>query len=106
MKEIKLQKDVILKGKFYLKSGAVLEESTTFKSDEDSYDDVNEVINEIRNKTDIVDVVSDEVAVVDEFGDEWSFIGDGYKVNDNVTLVIHNNTTMNTIADDKIIDIK
>ena len=47
MKEIKLQKDVILKGKFYLKSGAVLEESTTFKSDEDSYDDVNEVINEI-----------------------------------------------------------
>ena len=54
----------------------------------------------------VVDVVSDEVVVVDEFGDEWSFIGDGYKVNDNVTLVIHNNTTMNTIADDKIIDIK
>ena len=54
----------------------------------------------------VVDVVSDEVVVVDEFGDEWSFIGNGYKVNDNVTLVIHNNTTMNTIADDKIIDIK
>ena len=54
----------------------------------------------------VVDVVSDEVVVIDEFGDEWSFIGDGYKVNDNVTLVIHNNTTMNTIADDKIIDIK
>ena len=54
----------------------------------------------------VVDVVSDEVVVVDEYGDEWSFIGDGYKVNDNVTLVIHNNTTMNTIADDKIIDIK
>ena len=54
----------------------------------------------------VVDVVSDEIVVVDEFGDEWSFIGDGYKVNDNVTLVIHNNTTMNTIADDKIIDIK
>ena len=54
----------------------------------------------------VVDVVSDEVVVVDEFGDEWSFIGDGYKVNDNVTLVIHNNTTMNTIVDDKIIDIK
>ena len=54
----------------------------------------------------VVDVMSDEVVVVDEFGDEWSFIGDGYKVNDNVTLVIHNNTTMNTIVDDKIIDIK
>ena len=54
----------------------------------------------------VVDVVSDEVVVIDEFGDEWSFIGNGYKVNDNVTLVIHNNTTMNTIADDKIIDIK
>ena len=54
----------------------------------------------------VVDVVSDEIVVVDEFGDEWSFIGDGYKINDNVTLVIHNNTTMNTIADDKIIDIK
>ena len=54
----------------------------------------------------VIDVVSDEVVVVDEFGDEWSFIGDGYKVNDNVTLVIHNNTTMNTIVDDKIIDIK
>lgn len=54
----------------------------------------------------VVDVISDEVVVIDEFGDEWSFIGDGYKVNDNVTLVIHNNTTMNTIADDKIIDIK
>ena len=54
----------------------------------------------------VVDVVSDEVVVIDEFGDEWSFIGDGYKVNDNVTLVIHNNTTMNTIVDDKIIDIK
>lgn len=54
----------------------------------------------------VVDVMSDEIVVVDEFGDEWSFIGDGYKVNDNVTLVIHNNTTMNTIADDKIIDIK
>ena len=54
----------------------------------------------------VVDVVSDEIVVVDEFGDEWSFIGDGYKVNDNITLVIHNNTTMNTIADDKIIDIR
>ena len=54
----------------------------------------------------VVDVMSDEVVVIDEFGDEWSFIGNGYKVNDNVTLVIHNNTTMNTIADDKIIDIK
>ena len=54
----------------------------------------------------VIDVVSDEVVVIDEFGDEWSFIGDGYKVNDNVTLVIHNNTTMNTIVDDKIIDIK
>ena len=54
----------------------------------------------------VVDVMSDEIVVIDEFGDEWSFIGNGYKVNDNVTLVIHNNTTMNTIADDKIIDIK
>ena len=54
----------------------------------------------------VVDVVSDEVVVIDEFGDEWSFIGDGYKVNDNITLVIHNNTTMDTIIDDKIIDIK
>ena len=54
----------------------------------------------------VVDVVSDEIVVVDEFGDEWSFIGDGYKVNDNITLVIHNNTTMNTIADDKIIGIR
>ena len=54
----------------------------------------------------VVDVISDEIVVIDEFGDEWSFIGNGYKVNDNVTLVIHNNTTMNTIADDKIIDIK
>lgn len=54
----------------------------------------------------VVDVMSDEIVVVDEFGDEWSFIGDGYKVNDNVTLVIHNNTTMNTIVDDKIIDIR
>ena len=57
-------------------------------------------------ETTINDVVSDEIVVIDEFGDEWSFIGNGYKVNDNVTLVIHNNTTMNTIADDKIIDIK
>ena len=54
----------------------------------------------------IVDVVSDEVVVVDEFGNKWSFIGDGYKVNDNVTLVIYNNTTMNTTVDDEIIDIK
>ena len=54
----------------------------------------------------IVDVVSDEVVVIDEFGNEWSFIGDGYKVNDNVTLVIYNNTTMNTTVDDEIIDIK
>lgn len=54
----------------------------------------------------IVDVVSDEVVVVDEFGDEWSFIGDDYEINDNVTLVIYNNTTMNTIVDDEIIDIK
>ena len=54
----------------------------------------------------VVDVVSDEVVVIDKFGDEWSFIGDGYKVNDNVTLVIHNNTTMNTIVDDKIVDIR
>ena len=54
----------------------------------------------------IVDVVSDEVVVIDEFGDEWSFIGDGYKVNDNVTLVIYNNTTMNTTVDDEIINIK
>ena len=54
----------------------------------------------------VVDVVSDEVVVIDEFGNEWSYIGDGYKVNDNVTLVIYNNTTMNTTVDDEIIDIK
>ena len=54
----------------------------------------------------IVDIVSDEVVVVDEFGNEWSYIGDGYKVNDNVTLVIYNNATMNTTVDDEIIDIK
>ena len=59
----------------------------------------------IREAT-IVDVVSDEIVVIDEFGNEWSFIGDGYKVNDNVTLVIYNNTTMNTTVDDEIIDIK
>lgn len=54
----------------------------------------------------IIDIVSDEVVVVDEFGNEWSYIGDGYKVNDNVTLVIYNNATMNTTVDDEIIDIK
>ena len=54
----------------------------------------------------VVDVVSDEVVVVDKFGNKWSFISDGYKVNDNVTLVIYNNTTMNTTVDDEIIDIK
>lgn len=54
----------------------------------------------------IVDVISDEVVVVDKLGNEWSYIGDGYKVNDNVTLIIYNNATMNTIVDDEIIDIK
>lgn len=49
MAEIKLQKDLVIEGKFYLKSGAILEESVTFEAGKDTYEDAQELMESINS---------------------------------------------------------
>lgn len=46
-----------------------------------------------------------EVTVEDEQGHRWSFIGDEYKVGQEITLVMNDNHT-SIITDDEIVDVK
>lgn len=50
-------------------------------------------------------VKGEEVIVVDTNGNEWSFIGDEFKVNDNVKLIMNTMHTENNIYDDTIEDV-
>lgn len=54
----------------------------------------------------VVGVEGEEVIVLDEHGHEWSFIGDEFNVNDNVTLVMNTMHTESNIFDDTIEDVK
>ena len=47
MNKIKLQKDIIVEGKFWLKNGAIIEDSITFEAGKDNYDEAQDTIDSI-----------------------------------------------------------
>lgn len=47
MNKIKLQKDIVVEGKFWLKNGAVIEDSITFEAGKDNYDEAQGTIDSI-----------------------------------------------------------
>ena len=50
MNKIKLQKDIIVEGKFWLKNGAVIEDSITFEAGKDNYDEAQDTIDSINER--------------------------------------------------------
>lgn len=53
-----------------------------------------------------IDTTTDEVIVVDFNGHKWSFVGNGYNINDTLVLTMNTNHTDNVITDDTIEDAK
>ena len=53
----------------------------------------------------VVNIQDNEGVVKDYQGNYWSFVGEGYKINDQLTVVMTDNHT-STIADDEIIRVK
>ena len=53
----------------------------------------------------VTDVDCIEVTVEDKQGHRWSFIGDEYKVGQEITVVMNDNHT-SIITDDRIVDVK
>ena len=53
----------------------------------------------------VTDVDCIEVTVEDRQGHRWSFLGDEYKVGQEITVVMNDNHT-SRITDDKIVDVK
>lgn len=53
----------------------------------------------------VTDVDCIEVTVEDRQGHRWSFIGDEYKVGQEITVVMNDNHT-SIITDDRIVDVK
>lgn len=53
----------------------------------------------------VTDVNCIEITVEDGQGHRWSFIGDEYKVGQEITLVMNDNHT-SVITDDRIVDVK
>lgn len=51
-------------------------------------------------------VAGEEVTVVDTNGNEWAFIGNEFKVNDNVKLIMNTMHTESNIYDDVIEDVE
>ena len=49
---------------------------------------------------------TEEVTVIDETGNEWTFYGTGYTENDKVRIKFHTNFTDNNRTDDRIENIK
>ena len=54
----------------------------------------------------VISVENNIVTVEDEAGNEWVFVEDGWAVGDEVTLLMHTNTTESDITDDRIISVK
>lgn len=46
------------------------------------------------------------VCVQDIFGSLWEFEGTGFKSDEYIDIVMHNNNTHNTQTDDKVIDVR
>lgn len=46
------------------------------------------------------------VCVQDIFGNLWEFEGTGFKSDEYIDIVMHNNNTHNTQTDDKVIDVR
>lgn len=46
------------------------------------------------------------VCVQDIFGDLWEFEGTGFKSDEYIDIVMHNNNTHNTQTDDKVVDVR
>ena len=53
----------------------------------------------------VVNTQDNEVIVKDYQGNYWSFVGEGYKINEQLTVVMSDNHT-STISDDEIIRVK
>ena len=49
---------------------------------------------------------NDEVVVIDEQNEIWSFYGKSYLIGEKVKLVMFNNYTENNIHDDEIVNVK
>ena len=49
---------------------------------------------------------NDEVVVMDEQNEIWSFYGKSYLIGEKVKLVMFNNYTENNIYDDEIVNVK
>lgn len=58
-----------------------------------------------RKRCEVVAIEGNEVVVLDEAGHEWSFIGEGYKLGEVVTLEMFDNCT-SSIYDDEVIEVK
>ena len=54
----------------------------------------------------VIEVKDDYIVLEDKCGYLWEYETDVYKINDKVTLKMHNSYTDNTIEDDVILDIK
>lgn len=46
------------------------------------------------------------VCVQDIFGNLWEFEGTGFKSDEYINLVMHNNNTLNTITDDMVVSVR
>ena len=53
----------------------------------------------------VIEVQDQEVIVEDKQGHCWSFFGDGYTVDQKITVVMYDNLT-STITDDEIVRVK
>lgn len=53
----------------------------------------------------VTSVIGNTITCEDVSGNNWKFFGEGYKVNDVITLTIYNHTT-DTINDDEVVNAK
>lgn len=56
-------------------------------------------------KVTVIEAQNQEVVVEDGQGHQWCFCGEGYEVDQKITIVMHNNYT-DSIYDDKIVKVK
>lgn len=53
-------------------------------------------------EVEVINVQGCDVTVADNYGHEWKFFGDGYKVGEIITVRMNTNCTTNTVIDDEI----
>jgi hypothetical protein len=53
----------------------------------------------------VIEITNQEVTVEDKIGCLWTFYGEGYEIDQEITMVMSDNNTSN-IMDDKIVRVK